>query len=138
MIRAVIYDHDGTLVNSLPMVVAATNRVLVANGFAEEPPAVVIAGMVLATGPRMGHHARTLDPGVQSRLAAKFYAAARELGPVHARAYDGIPYIPRVGDKFTPPLISPEKPTGLFRALDKPSSHGASGRKYSSVVSRPA
>lgn len=90
-IRAVIYDHDGTLVNSLPMVVAATNRVLVTNGFAAEPPAAVVAGMVLATGPRMSHHARTSDPSVQERLAAEFYAAARELGPVHARAYDGIP-----------------------------------------------
>jgi 2-phosphoglycolate phosphatase len=89
-VRAVIYDHDGTLVDSLPMVVAATNRVLVANGFAEEPPAAVIAGMVLATAPRMGHHARTTDPQMQSRMAAEFYAAARELGPLHARAYDGI------------------------------------------------
>ena len=35
--------------------------------------------------------ARTGDPAVQGRLATEFYAAARELGPVHARAYDGIP-----------------------------------------------
>lgn len=90
-VRAVIYDHDGTLINSLPMVVAATNRVLVANGFAEEPPAAVIAAMVLATGPRMGHHARITDALTQNRLAGEFYAAARELGPVHARSYDGIP-----------------------------------------------
>lgn len=93
MVRAVIYDHDGTLVDSLRVVVAATNRVLLANGHAEEPPEVVVAGMVLATGPRLGHHAGTADRAVQARLAAEFYAAARELGPLHARAYDGIPSV---------------------------------------------
>ncbi len=88
---AIIYDHDGTLVNSLPMVVAATNTVLLRNGFAAEPPQVVIDAMVLATAPRMGHHARVSDPSVQARLAAEFYAEARRHGPALAVAYDGVP-----------------------------------------------
>lgn len=92
-VRAVIYDHDGTLINSLPMVVAATNRVLVANGHPAAPADDVVAAMVLATAPRMGHHAATADQRIQARLAAEFYAAARELGPVHARAYVGIPEV---------------------------------------------
>jgi phosphoglycolate phosphatase len=92
-VRAVLYDHDGTLVDSLPMVIAATNRVLVANGHPAAPPDQVVAAMVLATAPRMGHHARSADPRQQERLAAEFYAAARELGPTHARAYPGIPAV---------------------------------------------
>lgn len=93
MIRGVIYDHDGTLVDSLPMVIAATNRVLVANGHPAAPPHEVVAAMVLPTAPRMGHHAQVSDPAAQARLAAEFYAAARELGPSHARAYDGFPAV---------------------------------------------
>ena len=89
-ISAILYDHDGTLVNSLPVVVAATNGVLAKNGYPVETPEVVIAAMVLATAPRMGHHARVSDPLVQRRLAAEFYAEARILGPRLATAYDGI------------------------------------------------
>lgn len=88
---AVFYDHDGTLVDSLPMVVAATNAVLVRNGFPAEPPQVVIDAMVLATTPRMGHHARGSDPATHPRLAEEFYAEARRLGPSHATAYEGVP-----------------------------------------------
>lgn len=87
---AVFYDHDGTLVNSLPVVVAATNAVLVRNGFKAEPPQVVIDAMVLATTPRMGYHARGSDPAIHPRLADEFYAEARRLGPQHATAYDGV------------------------------------------------
>lgn len=87
---AVFYDHDGTLVNSLPVVVAATNAVLVHNGFPAEAPQVVIDAMVLATTPRMGYHARGSDPAIHPRLADEFYAEARRLGPKHATAYDGV------------------------------------------------
>jgi phosphoglycolate phosphatase len=87
---AVLYDHDGTLVDSLPVVVAATNAVLVRNGFPAEPPQVVIDAMVLATTARMGFHARGSDPALHPRLAAEFYAEARRLGPQRATAYDGV------------------------------------------------
>jgi phosphoglycolate phosphatase-like HAD superfamily hydrolase len=76
---AVLYDHDGTLVDSLPMVVAATNAVLVRHGFPAEPPQVVIDAMVYATTPRMGFHARGSDPALHPRLAEEFYAEARRL-----------------------------------------------------------
>lgn len=87
---AVLYDHDGTLVNSLPVVVAATNTVLVRHGFPAEPPQVVIDAMVYATTPRMGFHARGSDPALHPQLAAEFYAEARRLGPLHATAYAGV------------------------------------------------
>jgi phosphoglycolate phosphatase len=87
---AVLYDHDGTLVNSLPVVVEATNRVLLRHGYAPALAEQIIAGMVLATAPRMGHHARTNNAAEQSRMAADFYAEARVLGPQLATAYMGV------------------------------------------------
>ena len=41
VIRAVIFDLDGTLVHSLPGLTASLNRVLVANGLTSHPEAVV-------------------------------------------------------------------------------------------------
>ncbi|HEX3133049.1 MAG TPA: HAD family hydrolase [Planctomycetota bacterium] len=87
---AVLYDHESTLVNSLPVVVAATNTVLVRHGFPAEPPQVVIDAMVYATTPRMGFHARGSDPALHPRLAEEFYAEARRLGPLFATAYEGV------------------------------------------------
>jgi phosphoglycolate phosphatase len=87
---AILYDHDGTLVDSLPVVVAATNHVLAAHGHPAEAPEVVIAAMVYATAPRMGHHARTGDPALQARMAAEFYAQAKTMGPRLATAYHGV------------------------------------------------
>lgn len=86
---AILYDHDGTIVDSLAVVVAATNEVLVANGLAPAAPAAVVAGMVLPTGPRLGRHTGDTDLRRQTELAEAFYAAAHRL-PHLARPYPGI------------------------------------------------
>jgi phosphoglycolate phosphatase-like HAD superfamily hydrolase len=91
MIRAVLYDHDGTLVDSLALVVAATNLVLERRGLPTRPGAEIIAGMVHPTAPRMGLHAGVADPDLQRALAAEFYAAGNELADRdHATAYSGV------------------------------------------------
>jgi phosphoglycolate phosphatase len=72
----VLWDHDGTLVDSLPVVVAASNEVLRARRLPELPPDEIIHGMALPTAPRMGRHAGIDDPREQARLAQEFYAAA--------------------------------------------------------------
>ncbi|MBA3685999.1 MAG: HAD family hydrolase [Planctomycetes bacterium] len=90
MIRAVLYDHDGTLVDSLPLVVAATNRVLIARGLPALPAHDIIEGMHVATRPRMGLHAGSSDPLEQDRLAQAFYDEARAIGDDYARPYDGV------------------------------------------------
>jgi HAD superfamily hydrolase (TIGR01509 family) len=87
--KAILYDHDGTLVNSLPVVVAATNAALVAAGFAEQSPEVVVKAMILPTGPRMGFHSGVDDPRIQAELASAFYHHAN-LRPGLASAYPGI------------------------------------------------
>lgn len=86
----IFFDHDGTLVDSLDVVVEATNAVLVAEGLDPAPRAVVVAAMVKATGPRMGFHCRCEDPQRQDRLAQDFYREANRL-PHLARTYPGVP-----------------------------------------------
>ncbi len=90
MIRAVLYDHDGTLLDSLPLVVAATNRVLVGRALPALPAHDIIEGMHVATRPRMGAHAGSDDPREQDRLAQAFYDQAHAIGEGFATPYPGI------------------------------------------------
>jgi phosphoglycolate phosphatase len=89
-IGAVIYDFDGTLVNSLSVVVAATNAVLVAHGKPARPAPEVIAGMVHPTGQRVGGLLGIDDPAIQADLAGAFYHAAHRLCEGNAFVYSGI------------------------------------------------
>ena len=85
-----VYDHDGTLVDSLAVVVEATNAVLAARGLPPRPAPEIIKAMVLHTAPRMGFHAGIADPAVQQALAGEFYAEAIRM-PERALVYDGVP-----------------------------------------------
>ncbi len=90
-VRAVLYDHDGTLVDSLPLVVAATNRVLIGRGLPALPAHDIIEGMHAPTRPRMGMHAGTTDAREQAELAEAFFAEAHSVGDQYASLYAGIP-----------------------------------------------
>ena len=89
-ITGVIYDFDGTLADSIAVVVAATNAVLIDVGHAEIPAAEVMAGMVIPTAPRMGMHAGIADPVRQTAMAQAFFVHANRLGAGLARSYPGI------------------------------------------------
>jgi phosphoglycolate phosphatase len=89
-ISGVLFDHDGTLVDTLAMVVTATNHVLAAHGRPQVDGAVIIAAMIYPTTERMARHAQVSDPALQRRLAADFVAAARGLSPALARPYPGV------------------------------------------------
>lgn len=90
-IRALVWDFDGTLVDSPVAVHAATNAALAELGFAAVDLAAVRAGMVLATVPRMAFHAG-LDAGdARARvLNDRFYAHAAVLFPQHAHPFAGV------------------------------------------------
>lgn len=68
----VVFDHDGTLVNSLPVVVEASNTVMTVFGFEPKTPAEIVAGMVHPTAPRLGLLAGTLDVDLQRRMARQY------------------------------------------------------------------
>ncbi len=87
---AILFDHDGTLVDTISVVEAATNEVLIANGCAAVTRAVVMEGMALPTAPRMGLHSGVGEPAQQQRLATAFYDSARRIGARGARLYDGV------------------------------------------------
>jgi len=89
-ILGVIFDHDGTLVDSLPAVVAATNHALRDAGLPEDDPERIVSAMVLATVPRMGFHAGVSDVGEQQRLAREFYRHFKVYGPGYSALYPGI------------------------------------------------
>ncbi len=89
-VQGLVWDHDGTLVDSLPVVVAATNAVLESRGLQARPAPLIVAGMVEPTAPRMGGLAGVSDPPVQADLAAAFYREAHRVGTRLARAYLGI------------------------------------------------
>ena len=65
----VVFDHDGTLVNSLLVVVKASNEVMAAFGYERKPGPEIVAGMVHPTAPRLGLLAGTLDLGIQKKMA---------------------------------------------------------------------
>lgn len=88
-VAAVIYDHDGTLVDSLAVVVEATNAVLRDRGLPLCAPLEIIKGMAHPTIPRMGLHSQVTDPQVLAELAREFYVVMHRL-PHLCRAYDGV------------------------------------------------
>lgn len=89
-VAAVIYDHDGTLVDSLAVVVAATNAVLQARELPICPAQEIIKGMAYPTKARMGFHARVDDLVIQGQLADEFYVEMHRI-PHLCRLYAGVP-----------------------------------------------
>jgi phosphoglycolate phosphatase len=90
MIRGLLYDHDGTLIDSIELVVAATNHALASAGLSMASADAVRRGMILTTLKRMGHHAGSDDARVQADLAARYYAEAWRLGATSAHPYAGV------------------------------------------------
>jgi phosphoglycolate phosphatase len=85
----VVFDHDGTLVNSLPVVVKASNEVMAAFGYDCKPEAEIVAGMVHPTAPRLGLLAGTSDLGIQEKMARRYGELAIRSSPL-AELYPGI------------------------------------------------
>jgi phosphoglycolate phosphatase len=68
----VVFDHDGTLVDSLPVVVQASNQVLMAFGKEPKPAPEIVAGMIHPTAPRLGLLAGIADPRIQKDMARRY------------------------------------------------------------------
>ncbi len=90
-IKAVIWDFDGTLVDSPVAVQAATNVALAEFGHAAVSLDAVKAGMVKPTIPRMAWHAGVDEGDPQARLLNDaFYRHATLLFPQTAKPFIGI------------------------------------------------
>lgn len=89
MHTCVVFDHDGTLVNSLAVVVRASNETLAAFGKPAKPAAEIVAGMVHPTAPRLGLLAGESDPAVQKNMASRYDELALQSSEL-ATLYPGI------------------------------------------------
>jgi len=87
---ALIFDHDGTLVDSIDAVVYCTNRILTEAGGSAVPEAEIRKGMAYPTLERFGYHSGITDPAVLGRMAADFYDVMNEEGTGMVRLYPGI------------------------------------------------
>ncbi len=89
-LHGVVYDHDGTLIDSIDLVVEATNAALTSEGHAEASREKIMRGMVFPTLERMGFHVGSDDPALRAWLAERYYASAWRIGAARARPYPGV------------------------------------------------
>jgi len=75
MMRAVLFDNDGTLSDSIPTVIQATNQALSARGYARNTDEEIIDGMRFKTSERMLRHIGGDDKELGRILAEDYYAA---------------------------------------------------------------
>ena len=109
----VVFDHDGTLVNSLPVVVDASNEVMAAFGYERKLRAEIVAGMVRPTAPRLGLLAGTSDLGIQKKMARLYGELAIRYSKL-AELYPGIEGLLRDLNGLGLPLAVLSNSEGLF------------------------
>jgi len=88
-VRGIVYDHDGTLIDSIDLVVAATNATLLGGGFAAESrEAVMRAWCCRHSSAWLSRRLR--DAALRAELAERYYAEAWRIGASAARPYPGV------------------------------------------------
>ncbi len=87
---AIIFDHDGTLVDSIACTVHCTNKVLEQEGFAPASVEKIKHGMAFPTVERFGFHTKIQDRAVLERMGAEFYKTINQEGLDHLKLYAGI------------------------------------------------
>jgi len=92
-IDAILFDWDGTLSDSVPLVTKATNKILAAHGYATVTEAQIHDGMRFPTAERLLYHMGLLGEDLLARaraMADEFYAAADELGHRYVALFPGV------------------------------------------------
>ena len=87
---AIIFDHDGTLVDSIDAVIFCTNRVIENAGFKPDPVEKVKHGMAYPTAQRFGFHTDITDPLTLDQMSIEFYDLMNVEGIQHLKLYPGI------------------------------------------------
>ena len=87
---AILFDHDGTLVNSLDAVIICTNISMVENGFKKLTATEVLEGFPYPTAERFRYHTKTADADLSNKMAEDFYHAMHNDGIEHMKVYPGI------------------------------------------------
>ena len=87
---AIIFDHDGTLVDSIDCVVFCTNKVIENAGFKSEPVDKIKHGMAYSTAERFGFHTGITDAFTLQQMSAEFYNIMNNEGLAYLKLYPGI------------------------------------------------
>ena len=84
---ALIFDHDGTLVDSLEAVLVSTNEVLEKAACPAVSREELCRGMAFPTLERFRYHSGLEDPALLKKMHRDFYSAMNEKGVDHVRLY---------------------------------------------------
>lgn len=87
---ALLFDHDGTLVDSIDAVAYCTNRALTDAGFPAVSERNIRRGMAYPTLERFQFHSGCRDRPLLEELNRNFYRFMNESGVDRVRLYDGI------------------------------------------------
>ena len=87
---AILFDHDGTLVNSINAVGVSTNIVLKRHGYRELSTEEILEGFPYATAERFLYHVKSEDRKTGKTLADDFYVEMHKSGIEHLEIYPGI------------------------------------------------
>lgn len=87
---AIIFDHDGTLVDSIDCVVFCTNKVIENAGFKSESVEKIKHGMAYATAERFSFHTGITDTLTLQQMSVEFYQIMNNEGLYHLKLYPGI------------------------------------------------
>jgi HAD superfamily hydrolase (TIGR01509 family) len=87
---ALIFDHDGTLVDSIEAVAYCTNAVIAAAGYEAVPEDEVRKGMAFPTLERFRYHSGSEDEDLLNEMYHGFYASLNEKGVELVKLYPGI------------------------------------------------
>lgn len=87
---AIIFDHDGTLVDSIDCVAFCTNKVIENAGFKSEPLERIRHGMAYPTAARFGFHTGITDTSTLQQMSAEFYEILNNEGLRYLKLYPGI------------------------------------------------
>lgn len=88
---AIIFDHDGTLVDSIEAVIICTNLTLLKFGFLECSPEEIKQGMAFPTLERFGIHSGDNKTEILEKMSANFYYNMNKDGIGYLKTYKGIP-----------------------------------------------
>jgi len=90
MKNAIIFDHDGTLVDSLDAVEICTNNIIRRAGFEPVSLKEIKKGMAFPTAERFSYHTGVKDRDRLEEMSRIFYLDMHNEGIGHLKLYDGI------------------------------------------------
>ncbi|MBN2657431.1 MAG: HAD family hydrolase [Spirochaetales bacterium] len=88
--NAIIFDHDGTLVDSIKAVEICSNNIIAGAGFEPVSPEEIRKGMAFPTAERFGYHTGETDLNRLEEMSRDFYLNMHEEGIGYLRLYEGV------------------------------------------------